>query len=105
MPHTQIDLEKSRREQVRWLILTALDAARPIGTTEHVILSPVREIIPDLTPRELRRELDYLEERGLAKLAHKDTPNWRAELTRDGIDVVEYTVECDPGIARPPKYW
>jgi hypothetical protein len=27
------------------------------------------------------------------------------KLTRIGIDVVEYTVECDPGIARPKKYW
>ena len=22
-----------------------------------------------------------------------------------GTDVAEYTVECDPGIARPQKYW
>lgn len=100
-----LNLEKQRREQLRWLMLSALDAARPLGANEHLILSVVRELIADLTPRELRREFDYLEERGLVKLAHKDTPAWHAELTRDGIDVVEYTVECDPGIARPPKYW
>lgn len=101
----QIDLEKQRREQLRWLILATLDAARPIGANEHLVLSTVREVLSDVTPRALRRELDYLEERGLVKLAHKDTPTWHAELTRDGIDIVEYTVECDPGIARPPKYW
>ncbi len=100
-----LTLEKQRREQLRWLMLSALDAARPLGANEHLILSVVRELIADLTPRELRRELDYLEERGLVKLARKDTPAWHAELTRDGIDVVEYTVECDPGIARPAKYW
>jgi hypothetical protein len=100
-----INIEKQRREQLRWLIMTALDAARPIGANEQLILSVVRELIADLTPRELRRELDYLEERGLIKLAHKDSPTWLAELTRDGIDVVEYTCDCDPGIARPPKYW
>lgn len=100
-----LNIEKQRREQLRWLMLSALDAARPLGANEHLVLSVVRELIQDLTPRELRRELDYLEERGLVKLAQKDTPAWHAELTRDGIDVTEYTVECDPGIARPPKYW
>ena len=30
---------------------------------------------------------------------------WFAELNRHGTDVAEYTVECDPGIARPQKYW
>jgi len=35
---------------------------------------------------------------------HEGAP-WTAELTRHGVDVVEYTVECEPGIARPKKYW
>lgn len=100
-----LNLEKQRREQVRWLMLSALDAARPLGANEHLILSVVRELIADLTPRELRRELDYLEGRGLVQLAHQDAPIWHAELTRAGIDVVEYTCDCDAGIARPPKYW
>lgn len=101
----QIDLEKQKREQLRWLILATLDAARPIGANEHLVLSTVREVLPDVTTLALRRELDYLEERGLAKLARKDTPTWTAELTRDGVDLVEYTCDCDPGIARPTKYW
>lgn len=100
-----IDLERQKREQLRWLILDALNAARPLGANEHLVLSIAREVIPDVTPRELRRELDYLEERGLARIRNNDTPTWHAELTRDGIDVAEYTVDCDPGIARPKKYW
>lgn len=101
----QIDLEKQKREQVRWLILDTLNAARPLGANEHLLLSTIREVIADVTPRDLRRELDYLEERGLVRLRNHDVPAWQAELTRDGIDVAEYTVECDRGIARPPKYW
>ena len=27
-----------------------------------------------------------------------------ADLTRHGVDVAEYTVDCEPGIARPAKY-
>ena len=30
---------------------------------------------------------------------------WFADLTRYGVDVAEYTVDCQPGVARPAKYW
>lgn len=29
--------------------------------------------------------------------------DWAAELTRYGVDIVEYTIGCEPGIARPPR--
>ena len=100
-----IALEKARRENLRWAILLTLNSARPIGTSEAVILSTVRAIIPDCTTRELRNELKYLECRQLLILKGINSPCWHAELTRIGVDVVEYTVDCDPGIARPEKYW
>ena len=28
-----------------------------------------------------------------------------ARLARHGVDVSEYTVDCEPGVARPAKYW
>ena len=49
-----LNIEKQRREQLRWIIMTALDAARPLGANEQLILSVVRELIMDLTPRELK---------------------------------------------------
>lgn len=101
----QVDLEKQKREQLRWLVLITLNAARPIGANEHLILTTVQGVPLPVTQHELRRELDYLEERGLVKLSNQQTGVWFGELTRDGIDVVEYTVDCDPGIARPRKYW
>lgn len=100
-----IDLEKQKREQLRWLILETLNAARPIGANEGLILQTVNAVQHGVTALELRRELDYLAARGLAEVTGKTTPMWHAELTRDGVDVVEYTVECDAGIARPAKYW
>ncbi|NPU85539.1 MAG: hypothetical protein HPY65_13765 [Syntrophaceae bacterium] len=103
---SEIDLKKVQRESTRWLILATLDAARPIGANERLILSTVQEVIRDVTLLDIRRELDYLDHRKLLEIKGKDTCHgWTAELTRDGIDVVEYTVECDPGIARPKKWW
>lgn len=100
-----IDFDKQKREQLRWLILETLNAARPVGANEGLILQIVNAVQNDVTALELRRELDYLEARGLVEVNGKHTPMWHAELTRNGVDVVEYTVECDVGIARPKKYW
>ena len=100
------DLEKARRENLRWLILLALNSAQPVGTSEKVVLSAITPMLPDLTPLELRRNLDYLAERNLVTITGRDSqPQWFCKLDRYGIDVVEYTVACEPGIARPAKYW
>lgn len=101
----EIDLERARKENLRWLILAALNAARPVGASEAIVLTAVRGVITDVTQLMLRREMDYLEHRGLIRISGRDTPCWHGELTREGVDVVEYTVPCDVGIARPPKWW
>lgn len=99
------DPEKQHRETLRWLILLTLNSARPLGAGELLIQNTVRAAVPDATPREIRMELDYLLERDLIHLEGRDSPQWRAKLTRHGVDIAEYTVDCQPGIARPPKYW
>jgi hypothetical protein len=100
------DLEKARRENLRWLILLCLNAAQPVGTSEQIIYTSVYPMLPDLTMLELRRNLDYLAERDLITISGRETqPQWFCKLDRHGIDVVEYTVECEQGIARPKKYW
>lgn len=100
-----IDQTKIRRETIRWMVLLTLNNARPIGAWEELILSTVQAVYADITPLELRRELDYLGDRELIDLRRDPGGRWFADLTRDGIDVAEYTVDCDPGIARPAKYW
>lgn len=100
-----VDIAKARRENLRWVILLALNSARPIGTTEQIVFSAVAPVVPDVTQLELRRELDYLDERELIEVTERHTPAWYCKLTRHGVDVVEYTLPCDPGIARPAKYW
>ena len=100
-----IDTAKVRRESMRWNILLILNTARPVGAYEELVLATLQSIYPDATALELRRELDYLADRELVTLNKEPSGRWFAELNRHGTDVAEYTVECDPGIARPQKYW
>lgn len=100
-----IDPSKVRRETIRWYILLTLNNARPIGCYEEPVLSVVQAMYPDATALEVRRELDYLESRELVELRKEPSGRWWSDLTRYGVDVAEYTVEVDAGIARPPKYW
>ena len=101
----QIDHSKVRRESLRWLILLTLNNARPMGAQEGPILSVAQSVYPDATQLELRRELDYLHGRELVQVVKSPSGPWHAELSRHGVDVAEYTVDCEPGIARPAKYW
>ena len=101
-----IDTARARREALRWLILLTLNNARPLGAMEGLVLSVVQSEYPDATPLELRRELDYLRARDLIELLRPpDGSAWHAQLTRHGVDLAEYTVDCEPGIARPARYW
>ena len=100
-----IDLERARRETMRWYILVALNAGRPNPVAEGIALTTLQAIPIQCTLIELRRELDYLEARGLVELHRMDIAPWSAEVTRAGVDVVEYTVPVNPGIARPVKYY
>jgi len=98
-----IDMEKARREEMRWLILRALYAAQPMGTSEVIIRNALEPVIPDATELEIRKEMDYLEERDLAKI-ERNRPVWFAKINNHGIDFIEYVVDCRPGIARPKKW-
>jgi len=95
---------KQRREFLRWIILLALDNARPIGCYEELVLQAVQGCYQDATVMELRRELDYLFDRKLVLIKKEPSGRWHCDITRYGVDVREYTVDCDPGIARPAVY-
>jgi predicted ArsR family transcriptional regulator len=99
------DMQKIRRETIRWNILLTLNNAQPLGAFDSLVLSVIRAEYLDATQQEVRRELDYLSERDLVKVEHKPNGQWFCKLKRYGVDVVEYTVDCEPGIARPEKYY
>jgi len=101
-----VDMEKVIREQMRWLILEALNAGRPIGCADVTVLSSVQGVIENATMLDVRREMAYLRDRDLIKIEGRGlSPIWHTELTHHGVDVVEYAVPCYPGIARPKKWW
>lgn len=93
--------KKERRERIRWFILRALDVSRPEGSHLPTIVDVVRTVYRDATDLEVKREVDYLAERELVILRVDPVGQWFAKLDRFGVDVVEYAVDCDPGIARP----
>ena len=99
-----LDMEKNRRESMRWNMIRTLNWNRPYTMPESRILEVIHDIYPDATPMEVRRELDYLADRKLIDLDKQPSGTWFANLTHYGVDLAEYTSECFPGIARPVKY-
>ena len=65
----------------------------------------MRGIYPNATALELRQQLEYLQDRKLLDLTKQPSGMWFADLNRLGVDIAEYTIECQAGIARPEKYW
>lgn len=98
-----IDHAKVRRESMRWYLILTLYNAQPVGCYEEVLLSTLSAIYQDTSQLEIRTQLDYLEERLLVELTREPGGRWFAKLIRYGIDLAEYTIDCQPGIARPPK--
>jgi len=101
----EVDQAKVRRESLRWLLLLALYNAQPADLVEAVLLATAQAMFPDATPIEIRRALDYLSDRKLVDIRKEPSGPWWGNLTRYGTDIVEYTIDCEPGIARPKKYW
>ncbi len=94
-------MTRSRRETMRWLLLVTMNVARPMDVTLPMLKGVISATYVDATELEIRRELDYLEARELISTRTDPLGQIRAKLERFGIDVVEYTVDCDPGISRP----
>ena len=99
----ELDDTKVRREFMRWVMLLALYNGRPAGAVESTLLATAQAMYPDATKHEVRLWLDYLGERGLVRIDKRPDGKWCGHLTRTGTDVVEYAVDCEPGIARPAK--
>ena len=100
-----IDIAKARREGMRWYLILVLYNARPEELAEELIQQTMRAIYPDAGQLEVRRELDYLADRELVSLRKEPSGRWWGDLTRYGVDIAEYTIDCEPGIGRPAKYW
>ncbi len=95
------DQARMRSEQVRWIALSGLLAAAPLGASEAILLDLARCIFADLPMIELRRELAHLERRGLAVVRERGAGRWTAKATAEGLAVADYSAPCPMGIGRP----
>jgi hypothetical protein len=93
-------MERVRRERQRWLCLMWLDISRPTPMTGGALLAQMQAEYPDANHLELQRHLDYLRKAALLTIT-EDGQSWLSQLTRQGIDFVEYTSPATPGIGRP----
>lgn len=96
-----IDMAKTRREDMRWHLLSAINLSRPAGIYTEPLLAIVRAVYPDATHQEVRVNLDYLEEREMVRIGKDPMDRWTVDLTRTGIDFVEYNIDAQPGVSRP----
>ncbi|MEG0051673.1 MAG: hypothetical protein RR715_00275 [Comamonas sp.] len=81
--------------------MSAVNLSRPVGIYTEALLPIVQSVYVDATHQEVRRELDYLEAREMVTIARDPVDRWFVDLTRTGIDFVEYTIDAQPGVARP----
>lgn len=93
-------VEKIRREALRWLFLKTLRVDMRYVGTDLMLLAVAQSEYPDATLAEVRHELQYLFLAKLLTLTEKKN-RWQLQLTRDGVDIAEYTIHCPPGISRP----
>lgn len=102
-PLDDIPLARHVREEARWLILRMLYMARPVGTSESIMLKGLVGAELPVTANNVRVELCYLEDKHLIVFSSKKTPNWQCKITSYGVDVVEYAKDAPVGIARPEE--
>ncbi|MDD5028500.1 MAG: hypothetical protein PHH58_03205 [Rhodoferax sp.] len=93
-------MARTRHDALRWLFLKNLHADTRYASTDSALLNIARSEYPDATLTEVRRELQYLFLAKLLTLTEKKS-RWLLQLTRDGVDIAEYTIQCPPGIGRP----
>ena len=95
-------LDQAHIAALRWTILRTLNIAGHLGATDKMCLDVARAEYLGVTEDRIRTELDYLESRKLIEIEKSEIRAWRAKLTRHGRDVVDYEVDVEPGITRPP---
>ena len=88
---------------LRWTIMRTLMVGGHVGATDKMCLDVARGEYLGMSCDRIRTELDYLEARELVSIERSEVRAWRAKLTRHGRDFVDYEIDAQPGITRPPR--
>ena len=101
----EIRVNRGRCQHLRWLLLRCLYQALPEDQPELTLLAYAQRVgYPDVSLTEARSALKYLAGHDLVTyIGETSKQPWA--LTAHGIDVVEYTTPCPPGVARPSGKW
>lgn len=95
-------LELARAKMARYRILKILDAGRPLPVGEGLIGEILIDADLQVTPIAIRRELQYLSDKGYIDLKNSQGAEfWEAKICPKGIDYLEDAQMQDPGISRP----
>ena len=97
------DFEQVRREVLRWMVLVVANTSDSSGVTEAFLKGSLAGHFPVLPSDVLRHEVRYLEGRGYLHVHASEAAPWRAVITANGVDLVEYRAECPASIARPKR--
>lgn len=102
---SDVDFDKNERETMRWRLLKVLAAGSPWPVSEGLAQVALEDAALRVSPAELRKQLQYLADKGLLVIHGKDGPVWQGQLTSAGTDVVEFAAVCPAGIRRPAKWY
>ena len=94
------NLERNRREGLRADVLLILNVGRPAGASERLIKLTLGDRYEEIGDKELRQELDYLEDKGLVEVSQRHQETWQVELTAEGVDVVQGAQPTPNGISK-----
>lgn len=73
---------RARRKAIRAVVFAAVDASRPIGIFESLILAVLQGVLMQCSETELRRELCYLEKKGVIRLDRVGGAPWLVGTAR-----------------------
>lgn len=93
--------ELRRIEAGRWFLLQAIGAGDDLGIDSEMAHQLVSVKLSAYTEKWVRREADYLGDKGLVRIEKHPVYPPRYWLTGDGRDVVDYLADCPVGIHRP----
>ncbi len=97
-------LELARVKMIRYRILKVLDAGRPYPVGEGLLVEVLVDADLNVTQNEIRKALQYLEDKGYLKLKQPDNAaHWEARLLPQGVDYLENPSHDDSGITRPAE--
>lgn len=93
--------ERSSAPRVRWYLLRALEASRPVAASETLLCDVLDGADLRVTARDVRRDLDFCALAGLVEIDRADPDLWLARLTFAGVNFVCGEGADIVGIDRP----